>query len=125
MKKGKILYDSYCKVCNLEIEHYKKIDKNNLFEYVDIMGEGFEAKAYNLKTEQVHKYFHVINNENQILIGVDAFAYIWNQLDTFPILQRMYHNKIGNLILNLGYKFFVRFRKYLPRKKCDDNYCNI
>jgi predicted DCC family thiol-disulfide oxidoreductase YuxK len=123
MNKPAILYDSYCKLCNAEIKYYKNKDPRNLFEYVDIMNPKFDANKYQLTKSEVHKFFHVITKDGDILAGVDAFNYIWKELDTFILLQHLYSLKIGKFLMKLGYNGFVKARPYLPRKKECGDYC--
>lgn len=125
MNKPKILYDSHCIVCNKEIEYYKKKDIQKKFEYLDIMNPKFSADTFGLTKSEVHMYFHVINREGKILSGVDAFNYIWKELNTFSFLQKLYSVKPGKKIMKLGYKVFVRLRPYLPRKKDCEDYCEL
>ena len=125
MTRPAILFDSYCKLCNAEIEYYKKKDKNNLFDYVDIMNPTFDAEKYQLTKSDVHKYFHVIDQKGNFLAGVEAFNFIWRELDTFMLLQKLYSLKPGKLIMKLGYNGFVKARPYLPRKKDCGDYCQL
>ena len=125
MTKSAILYDSHCKLCNAEIEYYKKKDPNNIFDYIDIMNPEFIAQNFGLKKSDVHKYFHVISKEGKVLKGVEAFHYIWIELDTFHLLQKLYSFKLGQNIMKLGYNAFVVIRPILPRKKDCGDYCEI
>ena len=125
MNKPKILYDSFCKICNAEIEYYKKKDPNQVFEYLDIMNPKFDSNKYNLTKKQVHKYFHVVTEEDIVIQGVDAFDYIWKKLDIFKPLQLVYDFAPSRLILKLGYKGFIYIRPLLPRKKDCDDYCEF
>ncbi len=125
MNKTAILYDSYCKLCNAEIEYYKKKDTANIFEYIDIMSPNFNAVEFGLTKSDVHKYFHVISKKGRVLKGVEAFNYIWEELGAFHVLQKIYSLKLGRYIMGIGYNGFVKVRPFLPRKnKCDD-YCEI
>ncbi len=125
MSKPRILYDSHCIVCNKEIEYYKRKDIHHTFEYLDIMNPKFSAENYGLTKQDVHRYFHVINREGRILSGVDAFNYIWKELDTFSLLQKIYSIELGKSIMKIGYDIFVRIRPYLPRKKDCGDYCEF
>lgn len=126
MSKAKILYDSHCKLCNAEIEYYMKKDPDKIFEYLDIMSPEFDATHFKLTKADVHKYFHVIDENGKILKGVEAFYYIWVKLDTFFILRGLFNTTLGRKALEFGYHGFIKLRPYLPRKdNCDDGYCEI
>jgi len=126
MSQPSILYDSHCKLCNAEIEYYRKNDPQNIFNYIDIMDPEFDVTFYQLTKSEVHKYFHVIDENDEILKGVDGFNYIWKQLDKFNFLQQLYQTSLGRAIMGIGYNGFVRARPFLPRKNiCDDDYCEL
>ncbi len=125
MGKSAILYDSFCKLCNAEIEYYKEKDKQRIFDYIDIMNPKFSAESFGLTKSDVHKYFHVITKEGEVLRGVEAFYYIWAELDTFHLLQKVYSLRIGKLAMKICYVGFVKARPYLPRKKKCGEYCEI
>jgi predicted DCC family thiol-disulfide oxidoreductase YuxK len=120
--KPVILYDAQCKVCNAEIEFYKKNDPNGIFDYKDIMHPSFDVSVYNLTDREVYKYFHVVKDNGEILKGVKAFSYIWEELNLFSFLQKVTKTKLGHGVMVLGYHVFVKVRPLLPRNK-DCNYC--
>lgn len=125
MEKPAILYDSYCKLCNAEIEYYKKKDPGQVFDYIDIMNPKFSAESFQLTKGEVHKYFHVVREDGSILRGVEAFNFIWKKLNTFSFLQVLYRIDLGKKLLNFGYNGFIKLRPYLPRKNDCDEYCEI
>ena len=125
MRKPAILYDSHCKLCNKEIEYYKGKDNRKIFDYIDIINPNFSADSFGLTKADVHKYFHVISQQGKILKGVDAFHYIWKELDTFYLFQKLYKIRLGKLAMKIAYNSFVKVRPYLPRKKECDDYCEI
>ena len=96
MDRSIILYDAACKVCNAEIEFYKKRDHQNRFIYQDIMEIGLDVSKYGLSKKEVHKDFHVVKREGEGLRGVEAFSFIWSELKMFKVLQVFSQNIIGN-----------------------------
>jgi predicted DCC family thiol-disulfide oxidoreductase YuxK len=125
MTKPAILYDSLCRLCNAEIEYYKKNDIQKIFEYIDIMDPKFDPNEYKLTKSDVHKYFHLKDENGNLLKGVEAFNYIWIRLNKFKMLQKMYTFSFGKKIMEVGYQGFVLARPYLPRKKACDDYCEL
>ncbi|MBK2028282.1 DUF393 domain-containing protein [Francisella noatunensis] len=78
----KVFYDGKCGLCSKEINHYKNIAPENIFEWLDIT-EIFEESLNkeNLDTLSCLKLFHVKDNEGKFHTGVDAFIIIWSQLN--------------------------------------------
>lgn len=116
-EKLKLLYDGSCVVCHKEISYYKKHDKNNQLELVDISAEGFEAEKYNLTDYEVNKYFHLITEKDEMIKGVPAFIKIWETLPGFERWAKI--AKIWPVIplMKLGYLGFINIRPYLPKRK--------
>lgn len=115
--KLKLLYDGTCLVCHKEISYYKKHDKNNVLELVDISLKDFDAKKYKLTEYAVNKYFHVIDEEETLFKGVDAFTKIWEKLEGFETWHKIGGSAIARPFLQFGYFFFVHARPYLPKRK--------
>lgn len=117
MEKIRILYDGNCIVCSTEILYYKRIDKKNQIEIIDISDSNFNAKNFNLDPKEVDLKLHVIDEDNKLYIGVDAFIKIWS---LFPQWKPV--GKIASLpgikqLFEVGYFCFARTRKYLPKRK--------
>ena len=74
-KKGKIsiFYDAECHLCHREIEWYRKIDKLDRIDYIDISRPGFDAETYGLDKVAVNKFFHVRTGNGDYKIGVEGF----------------------------------------------------
>ena len=115
--KLKLLYDGTCVVCHKEISYYKKYDKNNILKLVDISSQEFKAQDYSLTEVEVNKFFHVIDETGNILVGVEAFVKIWRELEGFESWYKVGGSKIARPFLNLGYFFFIHIRPYLPKRQ--------
>ena len=58
-----VLYNSECPICNREINHYKKISKNNI-NFIPISPE--TLKSWSLSEDQAAKKLHARLNGKQI-----------------------------------------------------------
>jgi len=104
-------------VCHTEISYYKKHDKNNIIEPVDISLDSFDSSKYNLTDYEVNKYFHVIDEKDNLFVGVEAFVKIWEKLEGFESWYKIGGSKFAKPFLNFGYFFFIHIRPYLPKRK--------
>jgi len=78
----KVFYDGKCGLYSKEINHYKNIAPENIFEWIHITEISEESlNKENLDTLSCLKLFHVKDNEGKFHTGVDAFIIIWNQLN--------------------------------------------
>ena len=116
MTKTKILYDGNCIVCDIEISHYKRIAPD-LFELIDISSPRFVASDYKLTKKEVDKDMHLITQDGELKIGVDAFVHIWSRLNKFKILAKCVKLPGIYQCAKLGYSAFTLVRPYLPKKR--------
>lgn len=126
--KSKIYYDGLCILCSKEIEHYKKQQGSDKFDFIDICDPVFNPSEHGVDPFQVHKIFHVKKSNGVLLTGVEAFRFIWSQLPRYQRLYAMTDNIFAKKVLNFGYDLFIKIRPLLPRKKSDCSaspYCEI
>jgi predicted DCC family thiol-disulfide oxidoreductase YuxK len=119
-----IYYDGLCPLCSREIDHYRNQakDRSNI-QFVDIMGENFDAKLHGLDPERVHREMHV-REGNKVWIGVDAFLAIWRHVPGNRWLLYLARLPLADQFMRIGYSFFAMVRPYLPRKQaCDTQTC--
>ena len=111
MRSAKIYYDGDCPICSKEISFYKKNISNKSFDWINInncLPSDYEA---NLDFQKTKERFHIITLENEVLIGVDAFIYLWrhtSKLRYFSFIAKfpgIYH------ILLFFYEIFLFFRR--------------
>jgi predicted DCC family thiol-disulfide oxidoreductase YuxK len=114
--KNKIFVDGNCIVCDMEISHYQRIAPE-LFELVDISDPSFDASRFGLTAEAVNVDMHLLTTEGKLLIGVDAFAYIWSEIPRYRFASTLIHLPGIHAGAKVGYKIFTVIRPYLPKKK--------
>ena len=108
-----VLYNSECPICSREINHYKKISKNNI-NFIPISTE--TAKLWSLSEDQAAKKLHArLNGEH--IDGVDAFQAIWNNLPYYWVLSKIIAIWPLKSISNLVYSkilapFLFKLHKY-------------
>lgn len=122
-KKTKILVDGNCIVCDFEVSHYKRLAPN-LFEIIDISDAKFKAEEFGLTAKAVDEKLHVIDINNKVHIGVDAFVCIWNQILGYKWLSWLIKLPIIYQLAKVGYVIFAKNRKYLPKKNRKLNFKN-
>jgi predicted DCC family thiol-disulfide oxidoreductase YuxK len=123
-----IYYDGLCRLCSMEINHYKGCKHEGSLIFVDITDPDFDPRKENLKPENIHRHLHAKDSSGKVYIGVDAFVEIWKRLPEYAWASRLAKTKAIQLFLKIAYEGFVRIRPYLPRKQnlCSDSpYCEI
>ena len=136
-KSGKnlvtVFYDGKCGLCSKEINHYRKIAPENVFDWQDITENQAKLnKQGNLCQNQNINYIkfnrilvlgisladglrllHAMDQNGKIHVGVDAFILIWSQLNNWIWLGRIVSLPIIRPIINKLYVKFadIRFKK--------------
>lgn len=125
----KVYYDSLCKVCDAEIQHYKRQQGSEKIEFVDICSGQFDAKQEGLDPAKVHKIMHAKRKDGTLATRVDAFIEIWKVLPRYHWLAKLSSLAAVKAGLEIGYSGFTIIRPMLPRYKnldCSDSpYCEI
>jgi predicted DCC family thiol-disulfide oxidoreductase YuxK len=125
MMKTIIYYDGACHLCSREIEHYRKIDKADALEFVDIADPGFDASAHGLDPIRVNQEMHVRDSKGKLHIAVQAFIEIWKVIPLYQKWVRVAENPLALPFLKVGYSAFAKVRPYLPKRKtCYSGVCS-
>lgn len=107
-------------LCKKEINHYIRIDKDKKIGWIDISTDRLLLKKYEISYTDAMKQLHVIGQNGNLLIGVDAFMIIWRFLPYYQRLEQavtLLHIKKPMVWV---YDIFAkqRYRKYLQRQAC-------
>ena len=106
----KVFYDGKCGLCSKEINYYKRISPDNLFEWYDIATNPEELKAIKVSQYDALMYIHALDTNANLKIGVDAFALMWGQLRYWNILSFLIKLPIINMFANILYNAFAKYR---------------
>ncbi len=105
------------------MEHYRSLDRENKFEFIDVSDESFDAHEHGRSQEVFMARLHVKDPYGEIHTGVDAFAVIWRNLPgkMFARLAGFIQLPGVHAVAAMAYVIFARIRPWLPsRRRCDD-----
>jgi predicted DCC family thiol-disulfide oxidoreductase YuxK len=106
----KVFYDGKCNLCSSEINYYRRISPTGIFDWVDINLMHSDFVNTGIKVSDALKILHVIDNNNKLHLGVDAFIIIWKNLSYWKILARIVSIPIIRQIVNITYRAFANWR---------------
>lgn len=109
-KNIKVFYDGKCNLCSKEINYYKKIATTNIFVWIDIASNPQHLKKFNITQVDALKKIHVVDYDNSIKIGVDAFIVIWEKLNYWKIIAFITKLFPIKILANLLYEKFANYR---------------
>ena len=84
--KPQVFYNDECIICRFEINHYKK--KSVSLEWKGIHSIKKIENIINKKPSQLIRRLHV-KDEDKILVGIDAFIYIWSKISGYKYLSKI------------------------------------
>lgn len=121
-----VYYDGLCHLCSREVGHYQRMKGAENIHFVDITEAAFDAGKEGLNPVEIHKTMHVRDKNGKIVLGIDAFISIWNELPSLRFLVPIASFRAVHFILKTLYAGFARIRPLLPRKSCENSpYCEI
>ena len=106
----KVFYDGKCNLCSREINYYRRISPTGIFDWLDINLMHSDFVNTGIKVSDALKILHVIDNNNKLYLGVDAFIIIWKNLSYWKIIAKVVSIPIIRQIVNITYRAFANWR---------------
>ncbi len=120
-RRPRVFYDGGCPLCRREIDHYRRLDRQQQLEWIDITQQSDALVRNGLSYEQAMARFHVLDSSGRWQTGAHGFAELWSHLPYFRWLAWATRN-LGLLTpLDVLYRHFARWR---ARRRCDGNLCS-
>ena len=79
----KVYFDGNCGLCSKEINYYRKIDKKNIFEWVNIYIHDTDLEKLGITKSEALMELHALDENGKMYKGVDSFILIWKNLSFF------------------------------------------
>lgn len=109
-----VLYDGGCPLCRREIAHVRRLAERSGEDalcFVDISRS--DDMAFAAERPKLLKRFHVQRSDGSRLDGAAAFVAMWERLPGWRWLARAARLPGSLLLLELGYRGFLRLRPLL------------
>ena len=103
----KVYYDDKCKVCSKEIKFYKKFGIKNI-EWIGIHKK--KSPLTKETKERLLKKLHVIDDNNKMKVGVDAFIALWEKHGYFRYLALLVNIFLIKKLMTILYDIFAKYR---------------
>ena len=105
----KVFYDDKCKVCNKEVAFYKKLGVKSI-SWIGIHKDANKLDYKNITKENYLKKMHVIDDNNQLKTGVDAFIALWKKYKYFKYLAIIINIYPIKYFVSKIYSIFAKYR---------------
>ncbi len=75
-----IFYDGTCPLCEKEMHHLQKYDKDGNLSFIDIMEDSFAQQYPDLDWQALNDRIHGMTEDGTMLIGLDATHRAWSEV---------------------------------------------
>lgn len=118
-----MFYDGGCPLCDREVAHYKRLDKDHSVAWVDIDEDTTELAARGIPYQTAMKRLHVTDRDGNLVTGAYAFHTLWQELPYYRWLAKVVSPRWLLRTLDVVYNRFAE-RRYARRQRCDST-CEI
>ncbi|HSN70795.1 MAG TPA: DUF393 domain-containing protein [Steroidobacteraceae bacterium] len=118
-----VFFDGACPLCRREIDFYRRQSGSERIDWFDLSTAAPDRPvAPGLDLETALARMHVMHPDGTFASGAGAFAAVWRSLPRFARLGRVASLRPITLVLELGYRVFLRLRplwRAQPTDRCD------
>lgn len=105
-----LFYDGQCPLCRREIDHYRKVDKQQRIDWQDIFAKNTSLGEYQLSHTDAMKFIHAVDSAGNLQSGANAFVVVWRELPGYRHLANVLTRLHLVGLANCGYRVFARLR---------------
>ena len=105
-----VFYDGKCGLCRREINHYRKIAPEGVFDWQDITESSHDLKKEGISLSKGLEILHAKDADGKIHVGLDAFILIWKHLKRWKVLSVIISLPLILQITNIVYRIFASWR---------------
>ncbi len=116
-KEIKVYYNSACPVCHAGILNQKRKTTECQVQWKDIHTDIESRKDISANVEIIREQLHIIDENGQIKVGIDAFEVLWRNSPREHWKAKIIALPIINQIIKIGYFIFARFLYKWNRSK--------
>ena len=106
----RVFYDGKCGLCRREIEHYKRIAPEGVFDWVDITVDASSLERLGVAYADGLKLLHAQDVQGNLHVGVDAFILIWRQIPRWRVLASLVGAGFIRPVAGMAYRAFATWR---------------
>ncbi len=105
-----IFYDGACGLCSKEINYYRKIAPDDVFNWQDVTVSTAELEQQGISLTDALMQLHAIDHEGRLHQGVDAFILVWKPIGPWKWLAYLIGLPIIKQTAQFLYRNFCRWR---------------
>lgn len=117
-----VFFDGGCPLCMQEIAHYRRLDREEQIQWVDITRRPDQLAAHGLSLYTAMARFHVLDSRGIWQTGAWGFNEMWSHLPYYRWLARLLTALRLIPLLDKAYTGFARWR---VRSRCGADGCRL
>ncbi|MDP2119491.1 MAG: DUF393 domain-containing protein [Hoeflea sp.] len=106
-----VWYDGECPVCRQEVTLYRRIDRENQIDWIDIVALTDAQLPAGKSRADLLGRFHARQDDGPWQVGVDAFAAIWGKLPGLKWGAFLFRTPLIRQAAQLAYLGFLRWQR--------------
>lgn len=125
MSELSVFYDGHCPMCVAEMRRLSRWDGQGRLHYIDMRGEGFDAKSYGTSLAAMDAELHAVTADGRLLVGIDAISAAYQAAGKGWLAWPLRWGWARPLLV-WGYRRFARYRHLISRLLgfgCPDGVC--
>jgi predicted DCC family thiol-disulfide oxidoreductase YuxK len=86
-----VFYNGACPICRREIAHYRRLaqDTGAPLAWCDVASDAEALAAHGIGGDAAVRRLHAVDADGRLLVGIDAFAAVWQRLPRWVWLARV------------------------------------
>ena len=111
--KTEVYFDGACPLCKREISLYKRLDKAEAINWVDVSTQRPELSG--MDKNVLLKRFHIKKNNGRIYSGAKAFFELWSEIPGWKWLGKFGKYQFVVNFAEIVYIIFLKVRPLMQR----------
>lgn len=105
-----VFYDGVCPICVREMQQYRRYETDGAIIWFDITGQDAWLKSHGIDPQAALLELHVLDQDGELVLGVDAFILLWQRAPLFKPLAWLVSLPGIKSLTKHSYGWFVRRR---------------
>jgi predicted DCC family thiol-disulfide oxidoreductase YuxK len=119
-----VFFDGECPLCKREIDMIRRRDVNHKILFTDITDETFAPRAIGKSIVELMSQIHGRLPNGELIVGPEVFRKLYSAIGFSRVVRLSRVAGISHM-LEVGYRFFARYRLRLTGRQCVDRSCEI
>lgn len=109
-----VYFDGSCPLCRLEIDHYRRLDRQQALRFIDVSEPSAQTGA-DLERSCALARLHIRDGQGELHSGAAAFVGIWRAVPGWRWAARIAELLGALFLLEKSYRGFLKVRPFVSQ----------